>query len=189
MVFAMGALYSLELPPNDPVASEYLALSKACLVKGNFLVNTTLSGVQTLVRSLSYLLQLTPQHIMAHFHLCVLKVCPLLTVERQKKGGMGTLHGHCGDSQCGLRRPWACIAMGRLGVCLQKSSRSGGECDLKCGTNRQSRLLGVEHCRHISSQQLLSTVSSPRLPFADALVLQFPPIMSTPSCRLRRALW
>lgn len=49
VVFAMGALYSLELPPNDPVATEYHALSKACLVKGNFLVNTAMSGVQTLV--------------------------------------------------------------------------------------------------------------------------------------------
>ncbi|KLT41091.1 hypothetical protein CC85DRAFT_303533 [Cutaneotrichosporon oleaginosum] len=56
IVFAMGALYSLELPPNDPAAAEYHALSKACLVKGNFLVNTAISGVQTL-------------HIMAHFHL------------------------------------------------------------------------------------------------------------------------
>ncbi|BEJ05387.1 hypothetical protein CcaverHIS641_0212040 [Cutaneotrichosporon cavernicola] len=56
IVFAMGALYSLELPPNDPVATEYHGLSKASLVKGNFLVNTAMSGVQTL-------------HIMAHFHL------------------------------------------------------------------------------------------------------------------------
>ncbi|GMK58988.1 hypothetical protein CspeluHIS016_0700030 [Cutaneotrichosporon spelunceum] len=56
IVFAMGALYSLELPPNDPVAAEYHGLSKASLVKGNFLVNTAMSGVQTL-------------HIMAHFHL------------------------------------------------------------------------------------------------------------------------
>jgi hypothetical protein len=29
MIFAMGALYSLELPPNDPVATEYFMLSKA----------------------------------------------------------------------------------------------------------------------------------------------------------------
>jgi hypothetical protein len=49
MIFAMGALYSLELPPNDPVATEYFMLSKACLVKGNFMVNTAISGVQTLV--------------------------------------------------------------------------------------------------------------------------------------------
>lgn len=69
IVFAMGALYSLELPPNDPVALEYHALSKACLAKGNFLVNNAMSGVQTLVSASPYYM-LTQQHIMAHFHLC-----------------------------------------------------------------------------------------------------------------------
>lgn len=56
IVLAFGALHSLELPPNDPSAEEYLILSKSALAKADFLVNNTLAGVQTL-------------HIMAHFHL------------------------------------------------------------------------------------------------------------------------
>lgn len=49
MVFAMGALFRLELPPHDPIATEYLMLSKAALVKSNFMVNSTIHCVQTLV--------------------------------------------------------------------------------------------------------------------------------------------
>ncbi|WOO78230.1 uncharacterized protein LOC62_02G001781 [Vanrija pseudolonga] len=56
IVFAMGAHFSLELPPNDPIATEYLELAQASLVKSNFLVHNTIQCVQTL-------------HVMAHFHL------------------------------------------------------------------------------------------------------------------------
>ncbi|WWC94364.1 hypothetical protein V866_001206 [Kwoniella sp. B9012] len=52
-VLAMGALHNLELRPNDPLAENYCNLAKGCLAKGDFLVNTTLAGVQAL-------------HIMAH---------------------------------------------------------------------------------------------------------------------------
>jgi hypothetical protein len=69
IVFAMGALYSLELPPNDPIATEYLLLSKASLVKSNFLVNNTIHCVQTLVSDQAEERWLTGQHIMAHFYL------------------------------------------------------------------------------------------------------------------------
>ncbi|KAK6909911.1 hypothetical protein L486_00437 [Kwoniella mangroviensis CBS 10435] len=56
IVFAMGALHSLELRPNDPLAENYCNLAKICLAKADFLVNTTLAGVQAL-------------HIMAHYML------------------------------------------------------------------------------------------------------------------------
>ncbi|WWC65511.1 uncharacterized protein I303_108129 [Kwoniella dejecticola CBS 10117] len=56
IILAMGALHSLELRANDPLAEHYCNLAKACLAKGDFLVNTTLAGVQSL-------------HIMAHFML------------------------------------------------------------------------------------------------------------------------
>lgn len=54
-LLAIGAQHNPDLPPNDPSADEYLGLSQACLVKGNFLVETTLMGVQTLI-------------LMAHYH-------------------------------------------------------------------------------------------------------------------------
>ncbi|WVR05530.1 hypothetical protein IAU60_002548 [Kwoniella sp. DSM 27419] len=54
IVFAMGALHNLELPPNDPSAEDFCSLAKSCLVKGDFMANTTVAGVQTL-------------HIMAHY--------------------------------------------------------------------------------------------------------------------------
>ncbi|WWC88880.1 uncharacterized protein L201_003795 [Kwoniella dendrophila CBS 6074] len=56
IILALGALHSLELRPNDPSAENYCNLSKACLAKGDFLVHTTLAGVQTL-------------HIMGHYML------------------------------------------------------------------------------------------------------------------------
>ncbi|WVQ67495.1 uncharacterized protein L199_005695 [Kwoniella botswanensis] len=53
---AMGALHNLELRPHDPCAEVYCGLAKACLAKGDFLVHTTLAGIQAL-------------HIMAHYFL------------------------------------------------------------------------------------------------------------------------
>lgn len=50
IILAMGALHSLELPPNDPSAEEYLDLAKRSLAKTDFLTHSTLAGVQTLVR-------------------------------------------------------------------------------------------------------------------------------------------
>ncbi|WVQ84767.1 hypothetical protein IAT38_006924 [Cryptococcus sp. DSM 104549] len=48
-VFAMGAYYNLELPPDDPSIEEYLSMAKMCLAKGDFLSNNTMSGLQTLI--------------------------------------------------------------------------------------------------------------------------------------------
>lgn len=50
IIFAMGALHSLELPPNDPSAEEYLDLAKRSLAKTDFLTHSTIAAVQTLVR-------------------------------------------------------------------------------------------------------------------------------------------
>ncbi|WVQ84771.1 hypothetical protein IAT38_006928 [Cryptococcus sp. DSM 104549] len=49
IVLAMGSYYNLELPPDDPSIEEYLALSKMCLAKGDFMANNTISGLQTLL--------------------------------------------------------------------------------------------------------------------------------------------
>jgi len=49
IVLAMGALHNLELPPDDHSAGEYLALSRDALEAGDFIINNTLAGVQTLV--------------------------------------------------------------------------------------------------------------------------------------------
>lgn len=99
IVFAMGALYSLELPPNDPVAMEYHTLSKACLVKGNFLVNNAISGVQTLVGP--------PPSSCAHTKAHHGSLPPVstggreaLTTGRRKKDGVVTQPGHCGAWRC-----------------------------------------------------------------------------------------
>lgn len=50
IVLAMGALHNLELPPDDHSAEEYLALSRDALEAGDFMINNTMAGVQTLVR-------------------------------------------------------------------------------------------------------------------------------------------
>ncbi|ORY30182.1 fungal-specific transcription factor domain-domain-containing protein [Naematelia encephala] len=55
-ILAMGSLHNLEVAPNDSCAVEYLALSKLCLTKGNFMTHNTLAGVQTI-------------HIMGHIQL------------------------------------------------------------------------------------------------------------------------
>lgn len=49
VVLAMGVLHNLELPPEDSLAEEYIALAKTCLAKGDFLDRTSLSGIRTLV--------------------------------------------------------------------------------------------------------------------------------------------
>ena len=56
IVYALGALHSLELPAGDPSAEEYLVLAQQCLVKGDFLRDGTLPGVQAL-------------NLMGHFYL------------------------------------------------------------------------------------------------------------------------
>lgn len=51
IILATGALHNLELPPNDPIAEEYLTLSKICLAKGEFMVHCTTIGIMALVSS------------------------------------------------------------------------------------------------------------------------------------------
>ena len=59
VVFAMGSYYNLELPPDDSSIEDCLKISKCCLAKGDFMANSTISAVQTLVRPL---LQATRRH-------------------------------------------------------------------------------------------------------------------------------
>lgn len=124
----MGALYSLELPPNDPIATEYHALSKACLVKGNFLVNNTISGVQTLVSfdSLSSQADTAAHH--GPLPLVRWGLWMKLMTGKQRRAGMEIRHGRSGVWQCASPKPWGCIAMESHGACHQKSSKKGGEC-------------------------------------------------------------
>jgi hypothetical protein len=49
VILAVGSLHNLELPPNDPSAEEYLNLAKRSLAKSDFMTNSTMEGVQTLV--------------------------------------------------------------------------------------------------------------------------------------------
>lgn len=61
MTMSKGTAYNIELPNDDPSAEEWQHLSEMALVKGDFLSNNTIAGVQTL-------------HIMAHKNLYV--TCP-----------------------------------------------------------------------------------------------------------------
>ena len=56
IVFALGAVHSLEVSPTDSSSESYLSLAKRCLSKGDFMRNNTVAGVQAL-------------NIMGHFYL------------------------------------------------------------------------------------------------------------------------
>lgn len=49
MTLALGVLHDLDVAPNDPLANQMYRVAKSCLVKGKFLVQNTLAGVQALV--------------------------------------------------------------------------------------------------------------------------------------------
>ncbi|KAI9877347.1 MAG: hypothetical protein M1823_007117, partial [Watsoniomyces obsoletus] len=56
IIMAQGTLYNIEMPAFDSSADHWLHLSELALVKGDFLSNNTLHGLQTL-------------HLMAHMRL------------------------------------------------------------------------------------------------------------------------
>lgn len=56
IILAMGALFNPALPPHDPSAEHHLAAARWCLVRGDFIGNNTIAGLQCVV-------------IMAHYHL------------------------------------------------------------------------------------------------------------------------
>ncbi|KAI7154512.1 hypothetical protein KC349_g7603 [Hortaea werneckii] len=56
IILAQGTMFNIELPSYDPSVEEWLRLSELALVKGHFLSNNTIPGLQTL-------------HLMAHLHL------------------------------------------------------------------------------------------------------------------------
>ena len=115
ILLAFGALHNLELPPNDPSAEEYLALSKSALAKGDFLTKNTLAGLQTL-------------HVMAHFHLSVTNTCAPTNASETERGRNGDsawpLWGLAmricqavGQSMgWGAYYRWACIVMEHAGT-------------------------------------------------------------------------
>ncbi|KAL4893492.1 hypothetical protein BDV59DRAFT_207607 [Aspergillus ambiguus] len=56
IIMAQGTMYNIEMANYDPSAEEWLHLSERALVKGRFLSNNMVAGLQTL-------------HLMAHLHL------------------------------------------------------------------------------------------------------------------------
>jgi len=51
IIMAQGTMFNIEMPNCDSSAKEWLRLSERALVKGEFLSNNTLAGLQTLVSS------------------------------------------------------------------------------------------------------------------------------------------
>lgn len=56
IIMAQGTMYNIEMPSHDPSAEEWLSLSEQALIKGNFLSNNMVAGLQTL-------------YLMGHMHL------------------------------------------------------------------------------------------------------------------------
>ncbi|KAJ9144638.1 Transcription factor [Pleurostoma richardsiae] len=56
IIMAQGTMFNIEMPDSDSSAEDWLRLSERALVKGDFLSNNTVAGLQTL-------------HLMAHLHL------------------------------------------------------------------------------------------------------------------------
>ena len=74
IIMAQGTMFNIEMPNDDPSAEDWLHVSEQALVKGNFLSNNMVSGVQTLVSLVINALVLplnNLQHLMAHLHLFV----------------------------------------------------------------------------------------------------------------------
>jgi hypothetical protein len=51
IIMAQGTMYNIEMPSHDPSANDWLHLSERALIKGNFLSNNMVAGLQTLVSS------------------------------------------------------------------------------------------------------------------------------------------
>lgn len=109
IIFAMGSLHSLELPPNDPSGEEYLDLAKRSLAKTDFLTNSTIAGVQTLVRSRVRVSCAYRSNADAHSTSWHTTTCQSMTSRgcsvayppvRPRREGMAIRRGHCGASRC-----------------------------------------------------------------------------------------
>lgn len=51
IIMAQGTMFNIEMPNYDPSAEDWLHLSERALVKGDFLSNNMVAGLQTLVSS------------------------------------------------------------------------------------------------------------------------------------------
>lgn len=60
IIMAQGTMFNIEMPNCDGSAEDWLHLSERALVKGDFLSNNMVAGLQTLVSSRT-----------VHFSLCV----------------------------------------------------------------------------------------------------------------------
>jgi hypothetical protein len=74
IIIAQGTLYNIEMPPFDSSADGWVRLSELALVKGDFLSNNTIPGLQTLVSHTkwhSWTVANCLEHLMAHMRLWV----------------------------------------------------------------------------------------------------------------------
>lgn len=55
IIMAQGTMFNIEMPHCDPSAEDWLRLSERALVKGDFLSNNTVAGLQTLVSLRKYM--------------------------------------------------------------------------------------------------------------------------------------
>lgn len=126
IVYALGALHSLELPPNDPSGEEYLGLAKRCLAEGDFLGHCTIAGVQAL-------------NIMGHY---------CLETENGRDGEsawpiwglvMRIIQAVSPANPTTTDSRWASIAMGSAGACLILSSRSADTCSGNVTPSKSSK--------------------------------------------------
>lgn len=72
---AQGTMFNIEMPNCDESAEEWLHLSERALVKGDFLSNNMVAGLQTLVSTQASrfcIVTNKSQHLMAHLHLYVI---------------------------------------------------------------------------------------------------------------------
>lgn len=51
IILAQGTMFNIEMPDCDSSAEDFLHLAERALVKGEFLSNNMVAGLQTLVRS------------------------------------------------------------------------------------------------------------------------------------------
>lgn len=51
IIMAQGTMFNIEMPHYDPSIKHWLHLSERALVKGDFISNNTVAGLQTLVSS------------------------------------------------------------------------------------------------------------------------------------------
>ena len=118
-IFSVGTLHSLEYEPNDPIAEEYRQLSQACLSKGDFMIQNTISGVQALV-CVTYSAARSSCFRRTFEADTIRSTTWHITTRNLSKARPVIRHGRCGAWRCDWSRRWACIGMDRGGISRRK---------------------------------------------------------------------